>query len=165
MKFNEILSLEDQEKVLLTILSMPNFGQETTLTKALDAGCTVTAPVAAVMVCNEIILKQCVRHISNWTAEALEIFRKSGNEVWRLSANGLHKRATNPYLAFALRGQEALDYFCKNEMWHDIKRLRDYYAIRMEENGENSADANLYHLVLCYVDYYATEEIRYRFGL
>lgn len=165
MKFNEILSLEDQEKVLLTILSMPNFGQETTLTKALDFGCTVTGPVAAVMVCNEIVLKQSVGHISNWTAEALEIFRESGNNVWWLSVNGSHKRARNPYIAFALRGQEALEYLCKNELWYSIKELRNHFASRMEKNGENSADANLYHLVQCYIEAYATKEVRNMFGL
>ena len=174
MKFGEVLSLRDQEKVLLTICSTTSIGDVRTFMNALMGGCTFTGPVAVFALCSERMKldENWVGCISNFTNEALDVIREyeKGREpkyqhFWLCCVGKNGDSAPNPRLAYELYPEQTMKRFCERKQWGAIKSLLSYYEEGMAgEDDTESDEANHFYFISSCIDSYVPQEIKDKHG-
>ena len=137
---SKYLSIEEQEKVLLTLWNVNNSEQSSFIT-ALQEGCTLTATVAAVVISskNYQTVGSLVKYAKNFTKEAVMLLLAAEDTTkpyWQSCLNvGLSFTPPNPKLAFELHREETLNYLADRDKWDILLSLLESY--RWQSNKES----------------------------
>ena len=159
MDMSKYLSIEEQEKVLVNLLNTNN---DKALINALKRGCTLTAPVVAIIICSqENKVGNFIQYAKNFTKEAVMLLLGAepvDMPYWNYCIGVGSEFMPNPKLAFELHKEETLNYLAEKNRWHALFTLLSSYSFS-QKTKEN------YYTILNFLRMNAPQEMKEEYKL